>query len=116
MPCWRRKETYEQAEALRAREEAAKRHGRGREDDLGNLVGGVGRGVEQCREVSRHDPRRVARRDRVDQPGPLAAQRLIDPVTDLARVEDGLARAEWILPAPSEPPPLHRPLRLAVRP
>ncbi|WP_420468363.1 HTTM domain-containing protein [Panacagrimonas sp.] len=45
-----------------------------------------------------------------------AAQRLIDPVTDLARVEDGLARAEWILPAPSEPPPLHRPLRLAVRP
>lgn len=44
------------------------------------------------------------------------AQRMIDPVTDLAQVEDGLSRAAWILPPPSEPPPLHRPLRLAVRP
>ncbi|WP_029890105.1 HTTM domain-containing protein [Polycyclovorans algicola] len=45
-----------------------------------------------------------------------AAQRMIDPAVDLAHVEDGLARAEWILPAPEGPPPLHRPLRLAVTP
>lgn len=45
-----------------------------------------------------------------------AAQRMIDPTVDLAHVEDGLARAEWILPAPEGPPPLHRPLRLAVTP
>jgi hypothetical protein len=30
---------------------------------------------------------------------------LIDPEVDLTRVQDGLASAEWILPAPSEPPP-----------
>jgi hypothetical protein len=31
--------------------------------------------------------------------------RLIDPNVDLARVKDGLAPAEWILPAPADPPP-----------
>lgn len=31
--------------------------------------------------------------------------RLIDPAVDLARVEDGLATAPWILPAPGEAPP-----------
>lgn len=35
---------------------------------------------------------------------------LIDPQVDLAKVEDGLGRAEWILPSPSEPPPELRPL------
>jgi vitamin K-dependent gamma-carboxylase len=30
---------------------------------------------------------------------------LIDPSVDLAQVSDGLARARWILPAPSDPPP-----------
>jgi hypothetical protein len=30
---------------------------------------------------------------------------MIDPAVDLARVDDGLARATWILPAPSGPPP-----------
>ncbi|HET7539771.1 MAG TPA: HTTM domain-containing protein [Polyangiaceae bacterium] len=32
-------------------------------------------------------------------------QRLIDPNIDLARVEDGLGKADWILPEPSAPPP-----------
>jgi hypothetical protein len=31
--------------------------------------------------------------------------RLIDPSVDLATLPDDLARASWILPAPSEPPP-----------
>lgn len=34
-----------------------------------------------------------------------AIRRLIDPNVDLARVEDGLGKADWILPEPSEPPP-----------
>ncbi len=33
-----------------------------------------------------------------------AARLLVDPTRDLARVEDGLAAKEWILPGPSEPP------------
>src|SRR5690606_33374229 len=37
---------------------------------------------------------------------------MIDPIRDLARVENGLAPADWILPEPSEPPPrLHHPRR-----
>lgn len=40
--------------------------------------------------------------------------RLIDPTVDLARVDDGLAAASWILPAPPGPPPARRPLRLNV--
>lgn len=40
------------------------------------------------------------------RPGAL----LIDPEVDLLRVEDGLARAPWILPAPNEPPPPIRPV------
>jgi vitamin K-dependent gamma-carboxylase len=35
---------------------------------------------------------------------------LVDPDVDLATVEDGLARAPWIMPAPSEAPPHLRPL------
>lgn len=31
--------------------------------------------------------------------------RLIDPSADLSRIEDGLGKANWILPEPSEPPP-----------
>lgn len=34
-----------------------------------------------------------------------AIRRLIDPNADLARIEDGLGKADWILPEPSEPPP-----------
>jgi vitamin K-dependent gamma-carboxylase len=37
-------------------------------------------------------------------------RRLIDPDVDLARVEDSLARASWILPAPSEAPPHLKPI------
>ena len=33
------------------------------------------------------------------------AARLIDPEVDLAQVDDGLAVATWILPAPTAPPP-----------
>jgi hypothetical protein len=44
------------------------------------------------------------------------AQRMIDPQADLARIEDGLGRADWILPPPGEPPILHRALHLAARP
>ncbi len=36
------------------------------------------------------------------------AQALIDPTVDLARVEDGLGLARWILPAPEGPPPAIR--------
>ncbi|MBK9266997.1 MAG: HTTM domain-containing protein [Polyangiaceae bacterium] len=32
------------------------------------------------------------------------AQLLIDPNVDLARIEDGLAKASWILPSPVDPP------------
>lgn len=42
------------------------------------------------------------------------AHPMIDPEVDLARTEVGLARATWITDPPSEPPPLHRPLRLEV--
>ncbi len=33
-----------------------------------------------------------------------ASQLMIDPTVDLLKVSDGLARAAWILPGPSEPP------------
>ena len=36
------------------------------------------------------------------------ARRLIDPDVDLAAVDDGLAPARWILPAPAEPAPARR--------
>ncbi|WP_437875020.1 HTTM domain-containing protein [Sorangium sp. So ce513] len=36
--------------------------------------------------------------------------RLIDPAVDLASVRDGIGRASYILPAPTEPPPHIRPL------
>ncbi|HEX6276592.1 MAG TPA: HTTM domain-containing protein, partial [Polyangiaceae bacterium] len=45
---------------------------------------------------------------RVDALVSLNGRRLapiIDPNVDLATVSDGLARARWILPAPSDPPP-----------
>jgi len=35
---------------------------------------------------------------------------LIDPNVDLATIDDGVGRASWILPAPSEPPPPTRPV------
>ncbi|AKT39419.1 HTTM domain-containing protein [Chondromyces crocatus] len=38
------------------------------------------------------------------------AARLIDPEVDLASISDSLARAAWILPAPTEPPPAIRPV------
>lgn len=34
-----------------------------------------------------------------------ALRRLIDPEVDLSRIEDGLGKASWILPEPTEPPP-----------
>jgi hypothetical protein len=36
--------------------------------------------------------------------------RLIDPNVDLSQVADGLGRASWILPGPSDPPPHIRPI------
>ena len=36
--------------------------------------------------------------------------RLIDPDVDLAAVQDGLGKATWILPSPSEPPPHTQPI------
>jgi hypothetical protein len=35
---------------------------------------------------------------------------LIDPTVDLTTIRDGLARADWILPAPETPPPHTRPV------
>ena len=35
---------------------------------------------------------------------------IIDPQVDLARVDDGLLRAGWVLPAPGTPPPHTRPV------
>ena len=40
---------------------------------------------------------------------------MIDPQVDLATIEDGMARAKWILPAPTEPPPLMTRLKLPAR-
>jgi vitamin K-dependent gamma-carboxylase len=37
---------------------------------------------------------------------------MIDPAIDLGRVEDGVARASWILPAPESDPPLLSPGRI----
>ena len=42
------------------------------------------------------------------------AARLIDPDVDLARVTDGLARADYILPAPTSPPLAMPTGRLAI--
>ncbi|MEO0437878.1 MAG: HTTM domain-containing protein [Pseudomonadota bacterium] len=42
------------------------------------------------------------------------AHRMIDPTVDLAQVEDTLREAAWITDAPSESPPLQKPLRLAA--
>jgi vitamin K-dependent gamma-carboxylase len=50
---------------------------------------------------------------RVDAVASLNGRRrrpLIDPRVDLASVEDGLAKAFWILPAPTEPPPRTQPI------
>lgn len=41
---------------------------------------------------------------------------MIDSNADLALIADGLFRASWIMPAPTQPPQLHTPLRLATRP
>lgn len=38
------------------------------------------------------------------------AQPLVDPTVDLASVQDGIAPASWILPAPEGPPPHLRPV------
>lgn len=38
--------------------------------------------------------------------------RLVDPTVDLARVEDGLAKAPWILPMPDEAPPRLTPVAM----
>ncbi len=43
------------------------------------------------------------------------AARMIDPQADLARVKDGLGRADWITAAPQQAPPTHPPLRLVAR-
>ncbi|MGE0803332.1 MAG: HTTM domain-containing protein [Lautropia sp.] len=43
------------------------------------------------------------------------AIRMIDPNVDLAVVSDGPARAHWILPPPSDPPPLLTRLKLPPR-
>lgn len=40
------------------------------------------------------------------------AARLIDPTADLARIEDGLSKAEWILPMPDEAPPRLTPVAM----
>lgn len=42
--------------------------------------------------------------------------RMIDPTVDLARMRDGTSRAAWILPPPSQPPPLMTRLTLPPRP
>ena len=34
----------------------------------------------------------------------------LDPGVDLARVEDGLSKADWVLPSPSEAPAHTRPV------
>ena len=34
-----------------------------------------------------------------------AMRRMIDPTVDLTRIEDGIGKASWILPEPTEPPP-----------
>ncbi|MFT3817279.1 MAG: HTTM domain-containing protein [Rubrivivax sp.] len=43
------------------------------------------------------------------------AARMIDPEVDLARIGDGVSRASWVLPGPTEPPPTMTRLRLPAR-
>ena len=57
----------------------------------------------------RHRPGRGARRGPVRSTA-AACKRLIDPNVDLAAIDDGLAQATWILPAPDEPPPHLKPI------
>jgi hypothetical protein len=40
-------------------------------------------------------------------------QPMIDPTVDLTSVDDGVARADWIMPGPEEPPPHLQPLNTA---
>jgi hypothetical protein len=70
-------------------------------------------------QLAHHIQRDFARRGlgpvevRVDALASLNGRRvarLIDPTVDLTQVSDGLGRAHWILPAPSEPPPQIRPI------
>lgn len=42
------------------------------------------------------------------------AQRLIDPKVDLAKLEDSFGAAPWILPGPTEAPPVLRPIPVAA--
>lgn len=63
-------------------------------------------------ELERASGRRVE--VRVDSHVSLNGRRsrpLIDPSIDLATVQDGLAQATWITPAPPEPPPHLRPVQ-----
>jgi len=60
-------------------------------------------------ETEGPDPVEVYARTRVSLNGRRAAP-LIDPSVDLMKVEDSLAPATWILPAPTAPPPLIRPV------
>lgn len=43
------------------------------------------------------------------------AQRMIVADANLAQIRDGIGRAQWITPAPSDDPKLHPPLRLVAR-
>lgn len=60
-------------------------------------------------ETRAHGPVEVYARTRVSLNGRRAAP-LIEPSVDLMKVEDSLAPAPWILPAPAEAPPLIRPV------
>ena len=44
------------------------------------------------------------------------ARLLIYPDVDLTQVIDGVAPATWITPAPNEPPPVHKTLKLVTAP
>ena len=64
-------------------------------------------------DTAGHGPVEIYADSRVSLNG-RAAQPMIDPAVNLARVADGLQAAHWITAAPPTPPPLHRTLRLSV--
>jgi vitamin K-dependent gamma-carboxylase len=74
-----------------------------------DLIVQLARHVKQDFERRGVGPVEVRALTRVALNGRRAAP-LVDPEIDLATVEDGLARASWILPAPNTPPPHTRPV------
>jgi vitamin K-dependent gamma-carboxylase len=73
-----------------------------------DLIAQLARHIARDFEARGRGPVEVRADTRVSLNG-RPARPMIDPTRDLARVDDSLGRADWILPAPEEPPIRLRP-------